>query len=133
MIRFSITVKIFLILIRACPVRYRSRVGLRFQVRGRKPWGRKAAKRASKVAFLPPRPQRLPPLRAFHLRPHAANLLGQSYLSPKWRAERGERKGHDCSKKSQSLIFFLKIWLVDTIFFYFCFLIFLRKIISLDI
>jgi len=74
MIRFSITVKIFLILIRACPVRYRSRVGLRFQVRGRKPWGRKAAKRASKVAFLPPRPQRLPPLRAFHLRPHARQL-----------------------------------------------------------
>jgi len=32
---------------------------------------RKAAKRAYKLAFLPPRPQRLPPLRAFHLRPHA--------------------------------------------------------------
>ena len=54
-------------LIRACPVRWRSRVGARFQVRGRKPWGRKAAKRAYKLAFLPPRPQRLPPLRAFHL------------------------------------------------------------------
>jgi len=64
-------IKIFLILIRACPVRWRSRVGLRLQVRGRKPWGRKAAKRASKVAFLPPRPQRLPPLRAIRLRPHA--------------------------------------------------------------
>jgi len=46
-------------------------VGLRLQVRGRKPWGRKAAKRASKVAFLHQRPQRLPPLRAFRLRPHA--------------------------------------------------------------
>ncbi|HOS57983.1 MAG TPA: hypothetical protein PLB66_05060, partial [Bacteroidales bacterium] len=42
-------------------------VGARLQVRGHKPWGRKAAKRASKVAFLPLRPQRLPPLRAFHL------------------------------------------------------------------
>ncbi|HOS58028.1 MAG TPA: hypothetical protein PLB66_05305, partial [Bacteroidales bacterium] len=39
----------------------------RLQVRGHKPWGRKAAKRAYKLAFLPPRPQRLPPLRAFHL------------------------------------------------------------------
>ena len=56
-----------LIFIRACPVRWRSRVGARFQVRGRKPWGRKAAKRAYKLAFLPPRPHRLPPLRAFHL------------------------------------------------------------------
>jgi hypothetical protein len=36
---------------------------------------------------LPPRPQRLPPLRAFHLRPHAANLLVQSHLSQKWRAD----------------------------------------------
>jgi len=68
--------------IRACPLAPLG-VGLRLQVRGRKPWGRKAAKRASKVAFLPPRPQRLPPLRAFRLRPHAANLLGQSHLSSK--------------------------------------------------
>ena len=50
----------------ACPLAALG-VGARFQVRGHKPWGRKAAKRASKVAFLPPRPQRLPPLRAFHL------------------------------------------------------------------
>ena len=42
-------------------------VGARFQARGHKPWGRKAAKRAYKLAFLPQRPQRLPPLRAFHL------------------------------------------------------------------
>ncbi|HHU47457.1 MAG TPA: hypothetical protein GXZ40_06120 [Bacteroidales bacterium] len=33
--------------------------------------GDAAAKRASKVAFLHQRPQRLPPLRAFRLRPHA--------------------------------------------------------------
>jgi len=50
-------------------------VGLRLQVRGHKPWERKAAKRASKVAFLPPRPQRLPPLRAFRLRPHARQVV----------------------------------------------------------
>ena len=50
----------------ACPLATLG-VGARLQVRGHKPWGRKAAKRASKVAFLPPRPQRLPPLRAFHL------------------------------------------------------------------
>jgi len=56
----------FLIFIRACPLAALG-VGARLQVRGHKPWGRKAAKRASKVAFLPPRPQRLPPLRAFHL------------------------------------------------------------------
>ena len=30
--------------------------------------------RAYKLAFLPPRPQRLPPLRAFRLRPHASQL-----------------------------------------------------------
>jgi hypothetical protein len=70
---YSFLYKIFIILIRACPLATLG-VGLRFQVRGRKPWGRKAAKRASKVAFLPPRPQRLPPLRAFHLRPHARQL-----------------------------------------------------------
>ena len=63
----------FIFLIRACPLATLG-VGLRLQVRGRKPWGRKAAKRASKVAFLPPRPQRLPPLRAFHLRPHASQV-----------------------------------------------------------
>jgi len=56
------------------PPSLRSGVGLRLQVRGRKPWGRKAAKRAYKLAFLPPRPQRLPPLRAFRLRPHASQL-----------------------------------------------------------
>jgi len=55
-----------LIFIRACPLATLG-VGARFQVRGHKPWGRKAAKRAYKLAFLPPRPQRLPPLRAFHL------------------------------------------------------------------
>jgi len=73
---------IIIIIFRACPLATLG-VGLRFQVRGRKPWGRKAAKRAYKLAFLPPRPQRLPPLRAFHLRPHAANLLAQSHLSSK--------------------------------------------------
>jgi len=84
---FFIKVKIIIIIFfRACPLATLG-VGLRFQVRGRKPWGRKAAKRASKVAFLPLRPQRLPPLRAFHLRPHAANLLGQSHLSKKWEVE----------------------------------------------
>jgi hypothetical protein len=51
---------------RACPLAALG-VGARLQVRGHKPWGRKAAKRAYKLAFLPPRPQRLPPLRAFHL------------------------------------------------------------------
>ena len=55
-----------LIFIRACPLATLG-VGARLQVRGHKPWGRKAAKRAYKLAFLPPRPQRLPPLRAFHL------------------------------------------------------------------
>jgi hypothetical protein len=57
---------LILIFIRACPLASLG-VGARFQVRGHKPWGRKAAKRAYKLAFLPPRPQRLPPLRAFHL------------------------------------------------------------------
>jgi hypothetical protein len=64
-------IKIILIFFRACPLASLG-VGLRLQVRGHKPWGRKAAKRAYKLAFLPPRPQRLPPLRAFRLRPHAA-------------------------------------------------------------
>ena len=50
----------------ACPLAALG-VGARLQVRGHKPWGRKAAKRAYKLAFLPLRPQRLPPLRAFHL------------------------------------------------------------------
>jgi len=66
--------RIILIFIRACPLATLG-VGLRFQVRGRKPWGRKAAKRAYKLAFLPLRPQRLPPLQAFHLRPHAAEVV----------------------------------------------------------
>jgi hypothetical protein len=57
---------LILILIRACPLATLG-VGARFQVRGHKPWGRKAAKRAYKLAFLPPRPHRLLPLRAFHL------------------------------------------------------------------
>ena len=57
----------------ACPLATLG-VGARLQVRGHKPWGRKTAKRAYKLAFLPPRPQRLPPLRAFHLRPHARQL-----------------------------------------------------------
>ena len=61
-----IIITLFFIFIRACPLASLG-VGARLQVRGHKPWGRKAAKRASKVAFLPPRPQRLPPLRAFHL------------------------------------------------------------------
>ena len=61
-----IIITLFFIFIRACPLASLG-VGARFQVRGHKPWGRKAAKRAYKLAFLPPRPQRLPPLRAFHL------------------------------------------------------------------
>ena len=74
-----------LIFIRACPLATLG-VGLRFQVRGHKPWGRKAAKRAYKLAFLPPRPQRLPPLRAFHLRPHAAEVAHTEELEQKVKA-----------------------------------------------
>ena len=69
----------FLILIRACPLAMLG-VGARFQVRGHKPWGRKAAKRAYKLAFLPPRPQRLPPLRAFHLSASRSQLARVKHL-----------------------------------------------------
>jgi len=74
----AIIIMIFLIFIRACPLAT-LRVGARFQVRGHKPWGRKAAKRAYKLAFLPPRPQRLLPLRAFHL--SASRNPAENYFS----------------------------------------------------
>ena len=80
---------LFLILIRACPLATLG-VGARFQVRGRKPWGRKAAKRAYKLAFLSPRPQRLPPLRAFHL---SASRSQPARAKPfKFKVENGKGK-----------------------------------------
>jgi hypothetical protein len=79
----------FIIFFWACPLAALG-VGARFQVRGHKPWGRKAAKRAYKLAFLPPRPQRLPPLRAFRLRPHAAQLARAE--SFKFKMESGSGK-----------------------------------------
>jgi hypothetical protein len=82
----------FLILIRACPLATLG-VGARFQVRGRKPWGRKAAKKAYKHAFLPPRPQRLPPLRAFHL---SASRSQVAHAKPfKFKIENGKGKNEN--------------------------------------
>ncbi len=83
-------------IIRACPLATLG-VGARFQVRGHKPWGRKAAKRAYKLAFLPPRPQRLPPLRAFHLSASRNQLVREEH----YRIKRGKRGGERESGKSQ--------------------------------
>jgi hypothetical protein len=82
----------FLILIRACPLAMLG-VGARFQVRGHKPWGRKAAKRAYKLAFLPPRPQRLPPLRAFHLSASRSQLARTKPF--KFKIENGKGKNEN--------------------------------------
>jgi len=79
----------FLIFIRACPLATLG-VGARFQVRGHKPWGRKAAKRAYKLAFLPPRPHRLPPLRAFHLSASRSQLVRAEPF--KFKVESGKGK-----------------------------------------
>jgi hypothetical protein len=80
----------FLILIRACPLAMLG-VGARFQVRGHKPWGRKAAKRAYKLAFLPPRPQQLPPLRAFHLSASRSQLARAKPFKFKIENGKGEK------------------------------------------
>jgi hypothetical protein len=79
---------IIIFFIWACPVRCRSRVGARLQVRGHKPWGRKAAKRAYKLAFLPPRSQRLPPLRAFHLSASRSQVARIKHLMKRFKVER---------------------------------------------
>jgi hypothetical protein len=73
-INYFIAIIIIIFFSWACPLATLG-VGARFQVRGHKPWGRKAAKRAYKLAFLPPRPQRLPPLRAFHLSASRSQLV----------------------------------------------------------
>jgi hypothetical protein len=64
--------------------------------------GSQAAKRAYKLAFLPPRPQRLPPLRAFHLSASRSQPARIKHLMKRFKVERKPRRGDMIVAKGQA-------------------------------